>query len=434
MKRLLRDCFLAALRDLDVGAAMAGAVRRDGGVLQLGPHAVRLPPGRRVLVVAIGKAALPMAQALLPRLDGSRVTGLVVAPTGADGAAAVPLLEVIPARHPLPDAGSLAAADRALSLLATARDDDIVLFLLSGGASALCERPLLASIPFADMVDLHRLLVGCGADIVAMNTVRKHFSAVKGGRLAVAAGAIEQCTLLLSDVPKGQDHAIGSGPSLPDPGCRQDLDAVLDRHRLRERLPASLREALASGAIPPLPARDDPAFARSRHHVVLDNTAAVAAMQRALARAGVPNEVVATSDASTADELAEQLLAALRELRSRHATGRVAVVAGGELSVVLPAAPGIGGRNQQFVLAVARRIEGQAIAVLGAGTDGRDGSAPAAGAVADGATATRARAIGLDLAAAFARCDAHPVFDRLGDTVVTAAGNNLRDVRVLIAE
>ncbi|HLQ37549.1 MAG TPA: DUF4147 domain-containing protein, partial [Planctomycetota bacterium] len=370
MKDRLRALFHTALRELDVGAAIARHVQRDGQVLTVAGERIDLAAVRRVFVLAIGKAARPMAQALLPLLHGSEVRGLLVPPRELDDGTPLPPLELCAGGHPVPDLGSLHAAERALVLLGNAGEPDLVLFLISGGGSALFERPLSQTVPLADVQALHRLLVACGADILAINVVRKHFSSVKGGRLALRAAAAQQITLLISDVPAAHPDAVASGPSLPDAGSQKELDTVLERHDLRRRLPSSLQTLLRAGHVGPLPRPGDRAFARSRWTTVLDNDTALAALRRAALAAGFAAEVVAAPDSATAAELADTLLAALRAARTRTQGQPTCVLAGGELSVPLPPQPGRGGRNQQFVLAVARRIASQPIAVLSAGTDG----------------------------------------------------------------
>ena len=432
MKAQLRQLFLDTLPELAADAALRRAVVRHGIVLRAGPCSIDLGEVARVFVLSFGKAARPMAAALLPLLQGCRVSGLVVPP--APDLAPLPPFEVLAGGHPLPDAGSLHAAERALALLGNAGEQDLVLFLVSGGGSALLERPVDARLSLDDLRELHRLLVGSGADIVAMNTVRKHLSGVKGGRLALRAGHSRQLTLFISDVPPQHPETVASGPTFPDPTSASDLQTVLQRHDLVPRLPATLRALLRPGALPETPKPGHPAFARAQHVCLLDGDHAVAALRRRAEAAGMQVETAPAEvgDASV-DEAADALLARLAALRRRHPDGPVAVVAGGELSVPLPPQPGVGGRNQQFALACALRSQDQPIAVLSAGTDGVDGNSPAAGAVADGDTLARAAAAGFDPRAQLHRCDAHPLFAALGDALVTGpTGTNVRDLRILV--
>lgn len=420
MKDLLRQVFATTLRRLDAARATRQAV------------AATLPPARTgpCLVIALGKAARPMAQGLLAALPGVPLRGLVVPPEPDD--APLPPFEVIAGGHPLPTQGSLRAAARALELARGVRRDETAVFLISGGGSALCEAPIDPGVPLLELRTLYRALIGCGAPIVDVNTVRRHLSALKGGRLAAAAAAAaRRLTFSIRDVPLDARSTLSSGPTEPDWTTHADCRAVLDRHRLWPAVPALLRERLRTGDLPaPVTLAD---LATTESVTVQDPRWPVAIAARALAQAAV----VVTVDESTDDwpyrRAADHLLGRLERLRRRHAGRPVAIVAGGELSVPLPAAPGTGGRNQQFALHCARLIRGRPIAVLSCGTDGIDGSSPAAGAVVDGTTMARARRRGLDVHAHLARCDAFPLLHALGDTVCTGpTGTNVRDLRLCL--
>lgn len=432
MKQALRQLFVDTLPELAADAVLRARLQRDGSRLLIGHDALAVNPGQRVFVIAFGKAARPMTASLLPLLHGCEVRGLLV-PPAPDTAALAPL-EVIAGGHPIPSAGSVHAAERALVLLGNAGPEDLVLFLVSGGGSALFERPVDPRLSLSDLQAVHQLLVGCGADIVAINTVRKHLSGIKGGRLAVRAQQAQQLTLFVSDVPPAHPDMVASGPTFPDPTTLADVDAVLQRHQLLPRLPAVVRGLLQHGALPETPKPEHAAFARSRRHCLLDGDAAVALLQlRAGAAGWLVERAPETAGDAGIDAAVDDLLQRLLALRQRHTGGAVAVVAGGELAVPLPPGHGRGGRNQQFVLACAQRIAGARIAVLSAGTDGIDGNSPAAGAVADGDTLARARAKGFDAATQLRHCDAAPVFAALDDAIVTGpTGTNVRDLRLLV--
>lgn len=423
MKELLRRLFAEVIRDLDVGAAMAPAIDDLH-------HETNADQG--LLVFAFGKAARVMAQALVDGLPGTPMRGLVVLPAPDD--APLPPFEVIAAGHPVPDANSLRAGARALELARSVRDDEVAVFLASGGGSALLEAPIDPDATLAEVQTLHRALVGSGADIVAINTVRKHLSALKGGRLGLAAaGAAWQQTIEVRDVPFRVGAAVASGPSLPDPSTLAECRAVLDRYDLWQAVPERLHTRVRRGDR--LAARDQapPDPKRCIHTTVSSELHARAAMRERLRHAGVFAVEHDAVDDLRCECAAGRLLHRLDRLRRRHPGRHVAVVASGELSVPLPPDPGTGGRNQQFVLACARRIRGRPITVLSCGTDGIDGNSPAAGALADGTTMARARALGLDLHDALRRCDAFPLLRALGDTVVTGpTGTNVRDLRVLV--
>jgi len=391
---------------------------------------------RPLLVIAFGKAARSMGRALVDLLPGATMRGLVVPPEPDD--APLPPFEVIAGGHPLPSAKSLRAARRALELAHSARNDEPAVFLVSGGGSAMLELPADPSVTLPELHAFYRALVGSGAAIGEINTVRRHLSAVKGGRLAAAArGAHRHLTLLVSDVPAGDDGGptrdVASGPTTSDPTTIADCRAVLDRYGLLPAVPPALRARLERGELQAPPGLDDELFRRASIWVLLDERhARQAAMQVARER-GWHAIAVQEVDDWPYERAADELLRRLDALHQQHPGRPVAVITTGELSVPLPADPGTGGRSQQFALYCARRIAGQPIAVLSCGTDGIDGNSPAAGAVVDGTTIARARALGLDADDHLRRCDAFTLLDAIGDTVITGpTGTNVRDVRVLV--
>lgn len=423
MKERLRQLFADVLRDLDVGRAMRNAVTATFA----GADA-----RRPKLVLALGKAARPMAEALRRALPDCPMRGLVVTPAPDDAPLAP--FERIAGGHPLPDANSLRAGARAIELARSVRADEDVLFLISGGGSSLCEAPLDPRVGVDEVRTLYQALVGCGASITAINTVRRHLSALKGGKLAhAAAAAHRRVTFLIADVPPdAPTGTIASGPSEAETTTAADCIDVLDRYALWSAVPSQLHERLRTRTLPPVVTMAD--LCNSEFVVVQDQSWALQSARRRLVAAGWLVVADDTTDDWPYERAAAHLLQRLERLRRRHPGRTVAVLAGGELSVPLPRDPGIGGRNQQFALACARRIRGRAITVLSAGTDGIDGSSPAAGAIVDGTTMARARRAGLDVHDALRRCDAFPLLQALGDAVVTGpTGTNVRDLRLLVA-
>lgn len=424
MKDRLRQVFAATLRDLDIGRLMARGV-----------DTVRCEVGTRgrALVLAFGKAAVGMARELLRGLPDVGWRGLVVTP--APDATSLPPFEVIAAGHPLPDAESLRAGQRALELARGVAPDEVVVFLASGGGSALLEWPVDGMASLDEVRGLYRALVASGADIVAINTVRKHLSAVKAGRLGLAAAnALALVTILLSDVPDRTGAAVASGPSFPDHSTTADCRRILDDFGLWPNVPARLAERLRRDELPPRAtlASVGPPVIQVFDEIGSNATALASATRRLRACGLLVVQDLATDDWPV-ERAADHLLRRLERLHRRWPGRPVAIVAGGELSVPLPANPGTGGRNQQFVLACARAIRGRPITVLSCGTDGVDGNSPAAGALADGTTMGRAKARGLDVHDALRRCDAFPLLHALGDTVVSgASGTNVRDLRLLV--
>ena len=321
-----------------------------------------------------------------------------------------------------------------LERLARCDERTLLFFLISGGGSSLVEQPLDPSVTLADFQQLHSALVTCGAPIEEINVVRKHLSATKGGRLAAAAPRAMKLTYAISDVPEGQETALASGPTLPDPTTVDDTERIVREYGLLEKLPASMRGIIERHGLRETPKDGDPAFARARFEILLGERELLHAAHHCCEAEGFTCLVDTETDNWPLEKAAEHLLAQLEILKNENPRRRVAIFAGGEVSSPVTG-QGIGGRNSAFVLACVPKIAGKKIAVLSAGTDGIDGNSPAAGAVADGESLSRAQAAGLDPGDFLQRSDAHGFFARLGDAVVTGpTGNNLRDLRILLAE
>ncbi|MGC1614340.1 MAG: DUF4147 domain-containing protein [Candidatus Acidiferrum sp.] len=433
LKQLARRIFQETISAIDIPEAMQRKLRREGTVLHLGNASVDLRAFASVRLIAIGKAAHAMVEGFANLLGGNfRFEGIVSAPTPP--LHAVERMKYFVAGHPTPDEQSWQAAEAILASLKECDEKTAVFFLLSGGGSALVELPLDARQTLEDVRQLHRALVTCGAPIEAMNMVRKHVSAVKGGRLAVAAGCATKITLAVSDVPVAKESALASGPTLPDPTTIADVKSVIEEYSLRERLPAALLQWLDKGQMPETPKEDDAAFGNAHFSLLLGLDDLFHPAHHATEAKGF----IACCDNATDDwpveKAAEYLLEQLEVVRKANPDQRAAVIADGEVSSPVKG-QGIGGRNAAFVLACVEKIAGKKIAVLSAGTDGVDGNSPAAGAVADGETLERGQAIGLNARYMFRESDSYSYFARLGDTVVTGpTGNNLRDLRILLAE
>jgi len=433
LKLLARRIFQETISAIDISEAMQRKLRLDGTVLRLNDAEVDLRAFANVRVIAIGKAAHAMVEGLASLLGGEfRFNGVVSAPTP-------PLLAVggmtyFVGGHPTPDEQSWKAAEAILALLTECDEKTVVFFLLSGGGSALVELPLDGRQTLEDVRQLHRALVTCGAPIEAMNTVRKHVSAVKGGRLAAAAVSTTKITLAVSDVPAGKESALASGPTLPDPTTVADVQRVAEEFALREKFPASLLRWMDEGRMPETPKEGDAAFANAHFSLLLGLDDLFHPAHHTTEAKGFVACCDNTTDDWPVEKAAEYLLAQLEDIRRANPGQRVAVIADGEVSSPVRG-KGIGGRNAAFVLACVKKIAGKKIAVLSAGTDGLDGNSPAAGAVADGETLERGRAIGLNARFMFRESDSYTYFARLGDTIITGpTGNNLRDLRILLAE
>jgi hydroxypyruvate reductase len=432
-KQHAREIFLQTLSSIDIAEFMEWKLPVRGTELVLPKFSVDLARVSRVQVVALGKAAHAMVTGLLNLLpDGMRVEGVVTAPTFP--AMAAKHFAYFAGGHPLPNEASLEAARAILDLLQRADERTLVFFLLSGGGSALMELPLVPEMNLAEVQAVHRALVVCGASIEEMNTVRRHFSAVKGGRLAVAAGRARKITLAVTDVPAGKEAALASGPTLPDPTTVADALGIIERYALRAKFPERLVEWLDAGGMPETPKSGDAAFANADFFLLMGMDELFHAGHHAAEGKGYVTCCDNSTDDWPVEKAAENLLGQLESWQRENPGQKVAVLADGEVSSPVTGS-GIGGRNSAFVLACVEKIAGRKITVLSAGTDGVDGNSPAAGAVADGETLARARAIGLDVRAAFANSDAYGFFSALGDAVVTGpTGNNLRDLRILLME
>jgi glycerate 2-kinase len=421
--------FLASLFESAVAAAHPATC--------LPPHLPAPPATGRLILLAAGKAAGSMIEVAeahyLDRcgLAPERLTGIAVARHGyGRPTRVVPMIE---AGHPIPDAAGLESAAQALALATSARADDLVLVLLSGGASANWIAPA-AGLALAEKQAVTRALLRSGAAIGEINTVRKHLSAIKGGRLARAAHPAKIVTCAISDVPGDDPAVIGSGPTVPDPTTLADARAIVARHRLD--LPDAVTRALADpGNESPKPG--DAAFADADFRLVARPADALRAAQAAVRAAGTECVVLGDGIEGEARAVAAEHAAMARALA---AAGRRAVIlSGGELTVTI-AGSGRGGPNQEYALALAIALAGTAgIAALAADTDGTDGGTGTArdpaGAFVDGTTAVRARDLGLDPAAFLADNDSTGFFLALGDLIAPGPTfTNINDFRAILVD
>ena len=412
---------------------MERKLRQEGTRFLLPDVSVDVARISRVVVIGIGKAAHVMVTGLVSLLPSATpLEGVVSAPT--EPTAPVAGLHYFRSGHPIPNKESMGAAVEILRLLRTCDQHTLVFFLLSGGGSALVELPLDPSLHLKDVQEIHRTLVTCGAPIDAMNTVRRHLSAVKGGRLALAAGAAQKITLAVTDVPSGKEAALASGPSLPDPTTIDDVCRVFAEYNLLKRFPLALQHWLNAGQMPESPKPGHSAFSNAHFVLLLGMEDLFHAAHHAVEAHGYLSCCDNSTDDWPVEKAADKLLTQLEAWQRENPGRRVAMIADGELSSPVTG-NGVGGRNSAFVLACVEKIARRKITVLSAGTDGIDGNSPAAGAVADGDTLARANSLGLDPRAAFRQSDAYSFFSKLDDTVVTGpTGNNLRDLRIMLAE
>jgi len=329
-KQLARRIFLRTLEALEPGAAVRRALSLSGEVLACAGRAYDLSRLSDLRVLAVGKAAHGMLAGLAAILPGRALRGVVSAPVPPEARHAG--FRYLQGGHPEPNEQSLAAGEAALDLLRGATERTLVLVLLSGGGSALLERPLFPGVGLEELRRFYRALVTCGANIEEINTVRKHVSAVKGGRLAQAAFPAALLTLAASDVPAGKESALASGPTLPDPSTSAEALAVLARYRLREQIPTSLLARMEGGEMPETPKGGDPAFANVQFELVLG----MHELFHTAHRVAESEECLAFCDNSTDDwpvaKAADFLLGELERMHTANPRQTVVLIADGELS------------------------------------------------------------------------------------------------------
>ncbi len=435
VRQLLERMIGEAVRAVDPGRALTQHLRRTGATLFLGTKRYALPKGRRVVVVGAGKAAATMARAvegiLGPHLEG----GCVV--TKYHHRVPTKRIEVVEAGHPVPDEAGVAAGRRILDLVRSLKTSDLLLVLISGGASSLLPAPA-PGLTLADKQRVTGLLLKSGASIQEVNTVRKHLSAIKGGQLAAATKA-RVLSFILSDVLGDDLASIGSGPTAPDPTTFREALSTLRRYRLITKVPPAVRAHLQAGARAArreTPKPGSTVFRRVQHHIIGNNQAAVSAVARVAWRRGIRPLVLTTTLTGEARVAAQAFGALARQVseRGRPLMRPCCILAGGELTVTVKGR-GQGGRAQEFALAAAKDIAGlRNLWIVGVGTDGTDGPTDAAGAVVDGRTWQRAQAKGCRPARALAENNAYPLLKRLGQLIHTGpTGTNVNDLYLLLA-
>jgi len=438
-RRLLQEIFLAGLRAVDPEAVMRSHVRRQGNHLIVGDRTYALGDFKRVFLIGAGKAAALMAQALEELLNDRLTAGLIIVKYGH----AVPLsrTQVIAAGHPIPDQSGLEATAQMLHLLNGCDEADLVIGVISGGASALLPAPVPPlNLPQKQWTT--QLLLECGADIGEINSIRKHLSRSKGGGLARAAYPATLVSLILSDVVGDRLDVIASGPTVADASRFEDCLSIVERYKLASRLPAAVWQYLQEGAAglhPETPQTGDPIFAQVQNVIVGNNRMALLAARRRAEALGFKTLVLSSSLEGEARKVGRALAAVGQEvlLSGRPLAPPACVLAGGETTVTLRRGGlGKGGRNQELALAAAMALDGSSrISLLSAGTDGTDGPTDAAGALVDGTTCARARAGGLNPADFLSRHDAYHFFASLGDLLITGpTGTNVMDIVCLLIE
>lgn len=454
------EIFKESLRSVDAHAAVRGALQLEGSRLKLVETTFDLAAQRTgIYSLAIGKAARPMAAALTEVLGEHLTAGVITAPatgllptkvhteknsesSAVANASLSDRWRVFEGGHPLPNSASMDAALAAFDLLRRAeRERAPLIFLISGGGSAMIEWPRDEATTLEELQATHKALVTSGANIAEINAMRRAVSAIKGGGLARLAPHCPQVSLIISDTNRGEEAIVASGPTFDS---KADLEeaaaAVLTRYQLEERLPASILRALKK----PFEKKAEPnGQALREHYVLLDNERALAAAAEAARSRGFIVEIARAASEAPVAEGCSQLLSQLLSLSGRaDAPTRqgLCLISGGEFACPVRGS-GLGGRNAESVLRWALELDASAferkgfshVVALSAGTDGIDGNSPAAGALCDETTIERARQQNLDAHRFLNESDAYTFFQALNDAIITGqTGTNVRDVRVML--
>jgi glycerate 2-kinase len=432
LRKSALEIFHATRASIDVESVVSDFVALDGNSLKVGNEDLRLDSYGSIIAIGIGKACQAMGRALSNTL-GERLSAGLIATSSIVGD--VPEgFEVFLGGHPVPTEASIEAASRAIEILkASDSDRTLVLFLITGGGSAVFEKAIDPSITLADLRSLNSTLVGCGAVIGEINTVRRHLSAVKGGRLAEAAPRSRQISLYISDVNDNDLSTVASGPTLPGSASLDDFHRVIEKYSLLSKLPPSVVTLINAGKVHSLPMID--ASLKRTHHLLLDNRRALLTAKGIAEQMGFVVEIAEDLVEADVAVLARTHLERILKLKAQYRDRPVCVLSGGE-AICPVRGTGQGGRNQEFVLramlepALQDRDD---IVVLSAGTDGIDGNSPAAGAFGDHSMLRGADAVGFSPREYLENSDSYTLLKKLGGTIVTGpTGNNVRDLRVVL--
>ena len=427
--------FRAAVKAADPVEAVIRSFRLRKGSLEAGGSGYNLSRYDRIFVIGAGKASAAMAKAV-ERVLGNRISGgLINVKYGHT--AKLKRIELNECGHPNPDEAGVRGAARIAAIAAQAGERDLVICLISGGASALLPAPA-PPVTLAEKQAITRLLLHSGADIGEINSVRKHISSIKGGQLARLAFPATVVSLLLSDVIGDSLDVIGSGPTVADASTFAEAQAILRKYEIDRKAPESVRERIergVAGEIPETPKPGDPALSRTHNVVVGSNILAVNAAAAKARELGLRTMVLSTFVEGETRDVARMHAAIARQARvyGQPVRGPACIITGGETTVTIRG-QGKGGRNQEFALAAAIDIAGlDDVLILSGGTDGSDGPTDAAGALADGSTCQRAAKLGLSAKVYLANNDSYHFFEPLGDLLITGPTNtNVMDVRLII--
>jgi glycerate-2-kinase len=436
-RRLVVGALEFALASVDPHVLVSQKVKRRGEKLQVDDQVIPLGSYDRIFVVGAGKATGAMTEALEPLL-GKRLTGgLIVVPSGQQP----PKLErvrSITGSHPTPDTNSVNAAKELTSLVEKLTDRDLIICMISGGGSALLSLPT-EPLTIDEKGRVARLLMNAGATIVELNTVRKHLSMIKGGWLAKRSHAGRIIGLIISDVVGDRLDSIASGPISPDSTTFSDAIAVLKRYNIWEAIPSNATKILDEGnkgSIPETPKPGDSCFGKVSYHFLGNNRVACTSARGYLRSKGIKTQILSSSVTGEARYLGSFMGSLTREIAKFDEPFRrpCGFILGGETTVTVSGS-GLGGRNQECIMACAREIQGlKGVAVASIGSDGIDGPTDAAGAIADGMTISRSEELTLEFDELLAQNDSYRFFSPLKDLVMTGRTNtNVNDIAVVVS-
>ena len=437
-ERLRRDAlaiFSAGLKAADPDAAISRLVRRQGEMLEVAGHRYDLSQFQNIYIVGAGKASAPMAQSVEALIEDRIARGVVIVKYGYR----VPTKKVtiVEAGHPVPDQAGLEATANVIGLVEEAGEDDLILCLFSGGASALLTCPR-EGVSLRDKQQTTDWLLKSGARVEEINAVRKHISRVKGGGLARSAYPATVVSLILSDVVDDPIETIASGPTALDPSTYGDCKRILERYQLWKRIPDGVRKVLEKGLrgeLPETPKQADAAFLKVKNVVIGNNRLATVGAKQKARELGYQSCILSSSIEGEARDAALFHVAVAKEiLISGEPVGRPAcLISGGETTVTVRG-EGQGGRNQEFALTAALAMDGsEQMVLLSGGTDGTDGPTDAAGGIVDGTTIQRAKNKGLDARSHLQRNDSYSLLLATGDLLITGPTfTNVMDLRLIL--
>ena len=438
LERLREDAlfiFQSGLDAVDPETAVQRYVSRDGDHLSIHSQDYDLSAIQNIFIIGAGKASAAMARAVESILDDRITDGVIVVKYGHD--APLNKIKLVEAGHPVPDENGLAGAKAILTLLENTGPEDLVLCLISGGGSALVPLPS-EGLSLNEKQETTRALLSCGATIHEINTIRKHLSNIKGGRLASAVFPATLVTLILSDVVGDDLDVIASGPTVPDSSTYADCMDILKKYNIFNKIPGPVMSHIQKGRqgkLPETPKTGHPIFNSTRNIIVGSNVDAVASAKQAAEKLGYQTLVLSSMIQGETKDVAIVHTAIAKEVlkTGQPLPAPACILSGGETTVTFLKS-GKGGRNQEFALSAAIDIDRCGnIVVFSAGTDGNDGPTDAAGAIADSTTVQRAQNQGMDPMTYLLNHDAYPFFEQLNDLVITGPTNtNVMDLRLML--